>query len=275
MIKKIKQAVETVVQKTKAPLHIEFNVTDYCNLNCKCCSHYSPLAPEEYQGLDSLEEDMRHISGIKNAEMIEGVYLIGGETLLYPELKQAMRMARKYFPWAKISIFTNGLLIPKMDDEFWETCRQEDCVIALTRYPIKFDFDKVEATVREKGVKLEVFGDRGDDNSFFRLPLDPEKKQNPRLAHFRCISYGCITIDHGKIFPCSQAACVGHLNRKFGTDFKWEKGDYIPVKDLKDAHELKLLRGKPIPFCGYCMHKEVIPHATSLREKKEWVGSDN
>lgn len=271
MLERIKRAIKTVKVKRGAPLHIEFNLTDFCNLNCVSCSHYSPLAEEKYEGLDVLERDMAHLSGLKNARLIEGVYLIGGETLLYPRLTEAMRMARKYFGWAKISIFTNGLLIPKMSEEFWDTCRETDCVIALTRYPIKYDYDRVEAIVRDKGVALEVFGDRGEDNSFFRFPLDPAKKQRGLISHFKCFSFGCITIEYGKIFPCPQSACVGHLNRKFGTEFKWEKGDYLEVSSLTDARQLLKFRNRPVPFCGYCKHHEVITHRPSRRAASEWI----
>lgn len=271
MFGKIRQAIKTIKVKRQTPLHIEFNLTDFCNFNCKGCSHYSPVAEEEYEELHSLERSMQLISGAKDAEKIESVFLIGGETLLYPRLKEAMRLARKYFPWAKVSIFTNGLLIPKMDEEFWETCRREKCTMAVTRYPIKFDYDRAEALCREKGVEVEVFGDRNEKDSFFKLPLDPEKGQNKWLSHFRCCAFGCVTVDHGKIFPCSQSACVGHLNKRFGTDFKWEKGDYIRVEDLKDTGEILRLRNRPVPFCKYCRHWEPVKHGPSRRELSEWV----
>lgn len=271
MIKKIRRAISTVRDKSSKPLHIEFNLTDHCNLNCKGCSHYSPLAPAEYVPLDELEASMRHLSEIKNIELIKEVYLIGGETLLYPDLKKAMKMARKYFPHTRISIFTNGLLIHKLDGEFWEICKEEQCVIAITRYPVKFDYEKAEAVCRSRGVEVEVFGDRSMENSFFKLPLDPEKKQNGRISHFRCISFGCITIDGGRIFPCPQSACVGHLNRKFQTSFKWEKGDFIEVKDIRDAKELLKLRNRPVPFCGYCRQVESVKYETSGRRPEEWI----
>lgn len=271
MIKRIFQACRTLRDKVRKPLHIEFNLTDFCNLNCKGCSHYSPLAAPEFQTIESLEESMRYISNIKNAKKIKEVYLIGGETLLYPDLPKAMKLARKYFPWTKISIFTNGLLIPKMSDEFWESCRCANCVIALTRYPVKFDYEKVESICRDHGIEVEVFGDRSEDNSFFKLPLDPSKSQNPRTAHFRCFSFGCITVDSGKIFPCSQSACVGHLNRRFGTAFSWEEGDYIAVKDLEDADQLLRLRNRPVPFCGYCRHTETVSYGPSSRSLSEWT----
>lgn len=271
MLKKLSQAVSTIRQKKNAPLHIEFNLTDFCNLNCKGCSHFSPVAPQEFEPLKELEDSMAKISGVKNSEIIKTIYLIGGETLLYPWLKEAIVLGRKYFPWADIKIFTNGLLIPKMDEEFWRLCKENDIVIAITRYPVKVDYDAIEALCREKDIKVEIFGDRRVEKSFYRLALDPEKKQNRLLSHFRCISFGCVTVDHGKIFPCSQSACVGHLNKKFGTDFKWEKGDYISVDKLKDAKEIKRLRSRPVPFCGYCMHQQVVDYGLSKRDKKEWI----
>lgn len=271
MIGKIQRALATIQEKRHKPLHIEFNLTDFCNLNCKGCSHYSPLAPAEFEPLGELEHSMKRISEIKDSDKIEEVYLIGGETLLYPQLPEAIKLARKYFPLAKISIFTNGILIPKMNDEFWETCRSENCVISITRYPVKFDYDAVAALCKEKGVECEVFGDRGEDNSFFKLPLDPQKKQNGRIAHFKCISFGCITVDHGKIFPCPQSACVGHLNKKFGTEFKWENGDYINVDEIRDVKELYDLRNKPVPFCKYCCQVKPVAYGPSKREVSEWL----
>ena len=271
IFRKIREAAATVRRKVSEPLHIEFNLTDYCNLNCKGCSHYSPLAPAEYEGLDTLECSMAKISGARHADIIREVYLIGGETLLYPHLKEAMKMARKYFPWAKISIFTNGLILPKMDEEFWALCLETGCVISITRYPVKADYDRIEALCREKGVDVEIFGDRSMANSFFKLPLDPEKRQKGWKSHFRCFSFGCITVDHGKIFPCSQSACVGHLNRRFGTEFRWEKGDYIPVEELKDAREILRLRNRPVPFCNYCRHAETVAYGPSRRSRDEWI----
>lgn len=258
-------------KRTTEPLHIEFNLTDFCNLNCKGCSHYSPLATADFEPIEDLENSMRHISGIKNAEQIIEVYLIGGETLLYPQLKDAMHLTRKYFPWAKISIFTNGLLIPKMDEEFWQTCRDLNIYIALTRYPVKCDYNSIEEICKLHNVNLEIFGDRGESNSFFRLPLDPKKKQIGWLSHFRCFSFGCITINHNKIFPCSQAACVGNLNSKLGTNFKWEKRDFIKVQDLKNTNQLFRLRNLPVPFCKYCKHIESVVYGPSRRNISEWV----
>lgn len=271
IFKKISDAFSTWRDHRSRPLHIEFNLTDFCNLNCKGCSHYSPIAPKEFEGLQSLQNSLAKISGAKNSSLIKEVYLIGGETLLYPSLITAMKLTRRYFPHAKISIFTNGLLIPKLDEEFWEVCRSTACVMAITRYPVNFDYENAENICRREGVPVEIFGDRSVKNSFFKLPLDPEKKQNPKLSHFRCYSFGCVTVDHGRIFPCSQSACIRHLNNRFSTDFQWEKGDYIDVDRLKDVNEILQLRNKPVPFCRYCRHQSVVDYGPSKRVLSEWT----
>lgn len=268
---KIRNAVRTVIDRLDHPLHIEFNLADYCNLNCKGCTHYSPLAPEEFEDMESVEVSMKTIAEARNSQKIREVFLIGGETLLYPRLKEVMVMARQYFPWAKISIFTNGLLLPRMEGDFWDLCKNLDIVLAITRYPIKFDYDRVEKICGEKGVKAEIFGDRGQKDSFYKFPLDPEKKQNGRMSHFRCSSFGCITVDHGRIFPCSLSACVRHLNNRFGTDFKYEEGDYIEIRNLTDIKEIFRLRNHPVPFCSYCKRFSFTEFGPSRRELDEWT----
>lgn len=273
LLKKISDAIKTYRIHKSMPLHIEFNLTDHCNLNCKGCSHYSPLAPDEQLPLSGLENSMRRIAAARNASMIKEIYLIGGETLLYRDLEEAMALARRHFPKIPVKIFTNGLLIPKMKPSFWEACRRHDCTLAITRYPVKFDYDNVADICRRQGVKTMIFGDRSMADSFFRFPLDPTKGKNPRLAHFRCTSFGCVTVDNGRIFPCSQSACIRHVNNRFGTQFRWEEGDFIEVDRLNDIREIIRLRNNPVPFCAYCGHTTTTPYGPSRRTAEEWIDS--
>lgn len=252
------------------PLRLEFVVTDYCNLNCKGCTHYSALAPREFEPLDRLEHSVAHLSQACGEEVAQA-YLIGGETLLYPQLAEAMRMLRRYFPSQKLYVFTNGIALPKMNDDFWNTARECGIIIAITLYPIKFDYDAVMRLCADKGVRTEVFGDRSDDNSFFKFGLDPAKKQNGRLAHFRCYQRGCVSILGDKVYPCSISACIGHLNRAFGTGFKHEPGDWLNVESVRSAKDIYRLRDKPVPFCRYCTKAVEVKYGPSRREKSEWV----
>lgn len=270
-MKKLIRAFRTLALRFTTPLRIEFNLTDYCNLNCKGCTHYASLAPEDFLSIAELEADMRHLSGIRGHKKIRHIYLLGGEPLLYPHLSLAMKLARRHFQWAEISIFTNGLLLPRMDSDFWRNCRENNITLAITRYPIKFDYDNVIGICEREGVKHSIFGDRGVKYSFFRVRLDPEKRQSGWLSHFRCYSFGCLTVADGKLFPCPQSACVKHLNNRFGTAFQLEEGDYIPLSEITDTRQIYKLRNLPVPFCSYCSKSLPTPYEHSKRDKSEWV----
>lgn len=255
----------------RTPLRLEFIVTDHCNLNCKGCTHYSPLAPDEMEPFERLEKNIMHLGKVCGKD-VPVAYLIGGEPLLYPHLCKAMAALRHGFPHGRLYVFTNGIALPRMSDEFWAACRREKIIIAITRYPIKFDYDRVIALCREKGVETEIFGDRSMADSFFKFGLDPTKSRNPRKAHFKCYNRGCVSVIGDKVFPCSISACVSHLNNACGTNFVHLEGDCLKVEDITGAAEIKKLRDNPVPFCGYCINPPVtVPYGPSRREKSEWV----
>ena len=267
---KIKRAISQWKTLKKMPLRLEFVVTDYCNLNCRGCTHYSPLAPKEFIESTMLFSQMEHL-GKTCGDKVEQVYLIGGETLLYPHLTSAMAALRKAFPKQIIKIFTNGLILKKMSDEFWEAVKQNDVEIVITRYPINFDYDAAEELCHQKGVKLSTFADRSISDSFFRFPLDLSKRQNKYLSHFRCYNRGCVSVVDGFIYPCSISACVKHLNKAGGFNFEHKAGDRIAVEDIQSARQILKLRDNPVPFCSYCKKVTIRPYDSSKREMTEWV----
>lgn len=271
-IKKIRKAIKQWFELRDMPLRLEFVVTDYCNLNCKGCSHYSPLAKKEFESLDNLEKSMSHLGKVCAGDVAK-VYLIGGETLLYPQLVEAMRLLRKYFPLpVEAHIFTNGIALPRMSEDFWVTARELDFIMSITLYPIKFDYDSVTALCEKKGVKTSVFDDRSMAGSFFRFKLNPKKNQNPRISHFKCYNRGCVSIIGNRLYPCSLSACVSHLNKAHGTDFRHENGDWLDVDKINNAKEIIRFRNRPVPFCKYCDNPPaIVDYGPSRREVSEWV----
>ena len=271
-IKKIFKVVRQWNELRHMPLRLEFVVTDYCNLNCKGCTHYSPLAAKEFEPLERLESTIAHLGRVCRGE-VDSVYLIGGETLLYPQLIEAMHILRRNFPApVKAYIFTNGIALPKMSDDFWAAARDLGFIMAITRYPIKIDYDKIIEQCRAKGIETEVFGDRSMANSFFRFGLDPHKGQNARISHFKCYNRGCVSIVGDKLYPCSISACVGHLNKACGTSFEHVEGDWLDVASITGAKEIRRLRDRPVPFCGYCVNPPAtVAYGPSKRQASEWV----
>lgn len=268
---KITAAVRRWKALKNEPLHLEFIVTDYCNLNCRGCTHYSPLARKEFVAIDELKRDMVHLGAVCG-EGVKEVYLIGGETLLYPQLPEALDALRAAFPTQSLYIFTNGLILGRMDESFWESACRNKTIIAITRYPVKFDYGAVEALCVSKGVEVRVFGDRTQADSFFRFALDPTGSQNKYVSHFKCYNRGCVSVLDGYVYPCSLSACVKHLNRTGETSFEHRPGDRIAVGDVRNAAQIKRLRDHAVPFCSYCKNPpKTVGYALSKRDISEWV----
>ncbi|MDE6309900.1 MAG: radical SAM protein, partial [Muribaculaceae bacterium] len=125
LFSKIATVVRLYRQRRTTPLRLEINLTQACNLNCCGCTHYSPLAPaDDAVEPGVVERTLRHLSQVKGINKVEHLYLIGGETLLYPHLEDVIAQVRRYFPVTPISLFTNGIMLPRMKDSFWQACQQ-------------------------------------------------------------------------------------------------------------------------------------------------------
>ena len=85
---------------------------DHCNLNCKCCNHFSPIATPFFLKLEDFEKDMARIAVLTEGN-IGRIWLIGGEPLLHPDIVAFLYSARKFFPDTHITLDTNGTLLLK------------------------------------------------------------------------------------------------------------------------------------------------------------------
>lgn len=131
-------------------LKFEVHLAEHCNLNCKGCDNFSPLAAEEFLELDEYERDCRRLSDLFGGK-VKKLLLLGGEPLLNPRIEDFLRVSRECFPRGRIIIVTNGLLLPKMTDKFWKNCKKYGIEIEPTKYPVNFDYDAVEEMARGGG----------------------------------------------------------------------------------------------------------------------------
>jgi MoaA/NifB/PqqE/SkfB family radical SAM enzyme len=109
-------------EKKRNLLRFQINVVDHCNLNCKGCTAFSPVAEEKFMEINVFERDCKRLSELTGGK-IELIDLLGGESLLHPEIIKIMEIARKYFRSGDINIVTNGILLKKMPLGFWYGCR--------------------------------------------------------------------------------------------------------------------------------------------------------
>ncbi|MDR0644388.1 MAG: radical SAM protein [Treponema sp.] len=132
-------------------LGFETHIVEHCNLNCSSCCHFSPLAHKEYLDPSVFENDCKRISEL--TKELRYLRLLGGEPLLHPQINDFFDIARKHFPGSPIQLTTNGILLPKMPDAFWENCIRNDIEVNVTDYPINIHFERVSHW-KNKGVNL-------------------------------------------------------------------------------------------------------------------------
>jgi len=259
-----------VRNKRKECLSFKYHTVDGCNLNCIGCSTCSPLVNNSFVDIESFESDIKQITMLGRVEMME---LIGGEVLLHPNIIELLEISRKYIEKGDLAIVTNGILLPKQDEEFWKCCKQNRIAIKITPYPIKLDTEKITEMAKRYEIDLSYYS--GVEKVFFcKCPLNIEGRGNIIKNFKRCESSWCETLRDGKMYGCYRAYCIKFFNEYYKQDFKTAEKDYKDIYKVKDVDELLDFMCKPIPFCRYCDIDNTefrIPWKISRKEISEWM----
>lgn len=272
-----KNKKENMQRKNTIPI-LHIHLVDHCNLNCRGCDNFSPLATEVYADIDVFEKDCARMAELTKGSVDE-IQLLGGEPLLHPQIITFMEITRKYFPDNLINIVSNGLLLRKKDEEFWEGCRKNDIHIVVTKYPVKLDYRAIEEHVKAQGVVFSYYGNTEDvDKTMQCVPLDMEGKQDGQDSFLRCSRANrCISLDGGKIYTCSLIPYVKYFNKHFNKELIVSPNDYIDIYKVESIDEILDFVCKPMPFCRYCNIKGTIGDigfGVSKKEISEWTGAD-
>jgi organic radical activating enzyme len=147
----------------------EINVAEHCNLSCRACSHLSPVNPKSFVDPAVVLRDLTALSRSYHATVVR---MLGGEPLLHPDLPGVVDAVRRSRVCDSITVVTNGLLLPRMKDDFWSTVdavevslypgrslgadARQRCVDTARRYgvAIRFhEFDEFQESYSEAGTE--------------------------------------------------------------------------------------------------------------------------
>lgn len=145
------QNVNVVSRLVPQPtLAFSVHLTEHCNLNCKACAHFAPLVKNEgFTDIGEFTKDMERLSELSHGEM-RYIDLLGGEPLLHPDIAAFLTVTRKCFPVGAVRLITNGLLLKKMKQDFWDAVAENRITIVISKYLETVDYDELIALIREK-----------------------------------------------------------------------------------------------------------------------------
>lgn len=245
-----------------------------CNLNCKGCTHFANLYNKDHEegfyNLDSLEKDIELIA--KNTEIFR-LRILGGEPLLYPHIKEALHISRKYFPNSDIRLVTNGLLLTKVSKDLLKCIYDNSIGVDISLYkPIVKIKNRICSLLQEYNINFNFEGIEGEYIKTFEKNINISGQSNPEKAMIACHSKQCLTLLHGKIYKCPFEA----LSQKFFEYFSFENecNTGYDIKNISNWHRTwDKLYMYPIDSCKYCSEKvETFDWCnTTTPEYSDWM----
>jgi len=253
------------------PYILETHLTDHCNLNCKGCSHFSPLIKGKvFTDINIFKRDFLRFKQIFS-DIFE-IRLMGGEPLLHPDLVAFCEFIRGLYPRTNISIFTNGRILLDMPKIFWDTCSKKDILIKLSYYPIHLDIDQIKQKAIMHHVRIKI---PKQIKQFFKL-LNIKGDSDPHQSFRNCqVMYKTPFLGNGKIFPCSLPPHIHLFNEYFNQNIHVAENNFINI--FKDVNPINILKfvDHPIPMCKWCLRrKSFMKWDRSKRDINEWIGND-
>ena len=252
----------------------EININKHCNLKCKGCDHFAPVAKEDFMDLGVFENDLARLSDLFEKKAWQ-IHLLGGEPLLNPAIIHYMEITRKYFPEAEVFIDTNGILLAGMPEYFWQKCKQLKVGIMPTKYPVDVDYDALGELAHSYGVEYKYLGSSEAGRTLWHFPLDLEGKQNLEESFMNCRNANqCLTLESGRLYTCSIAPNIKAFNEYFHQHIDLTDEDGIDIYQAESAAEILETMANPMPFCRYCdvKHRSYDhPWEVSKKNIKEWT----
>lgn len=255
-------------------VHFAFSLASHCNLNCKGCAHFSPLSQQEFPDFEEAERDFARLAQLFNGKC-KSISLMGGEPLLNPQIEDYCRMVRKYFPIGDVQVVTNGILLMKMPDSFYQTCKEAKITIHVTPYPIKLDHKAILKRCRRYGVPYYFYWGETSKDEFFRYVVDETGSQDMVQNFIDCANANyCLFLYKGRMYPCGAGAHFRIFNQYYQAGMELSDEDSVDIYKVRGGWELLMELAKPVPMCRYCVisgRKETFTWGHSKKDKKEWT----
>jgi organic radical activating enzyme len=246
--------------------YLETHLVDHCDLSCKGCGHFSPLSEKKFHDFNIFQKDLVRLRELFDNILI--IRLMGGEPLLHPDVLNFLEFTRLTFPKAQISLVTNGILLLRQSETFWEKCSQNNILIQITRYPLKLDLEAIKRTGDKFNTKIEVSKMVTDFGKFINVAGD----SNPMIAF--CDAQ-CTFLKNGKVYPCAFPALIHIFNKYFEKNISVAKTDYLNIYETIHGSDILKFLSHPIPMCKWCLYNPTkFQWNISKKVISEWIGTN-
>lgn len=271
--------------------HVEFYITNVCNLTCSDCRSFNN---HNFKG--HYEFDASLLAPWKENVDLGFFAILGGEPTLHPRLGKWMKGIRELFPDPPGVVISNGVSLSRIKDlhklaakyryDFIITMHSKnlreliateifstfgDCrIIEMSKF---LDTDLINRIILETslGVKIQCDSSQNfqvvpyKNNQFEFYNSDPEK------AHDNCHIKGCHQMVNGKLYKCGFIATAGEFLKQKNLPANPLVSAYSPlmVDNISSQTVIDDFVNKSIPQCGLCHEgNHLVPFTAELKNKK-------
>jgi organic radical activating enzyme len=234
----------------------ELHVVEHCNLRCAHCCNMSPYVADKMLTVAEIDAQCRAMARVLEVDVFK---IMGGEPLLHPEITAILGVLRATGISETIRLFTNGLLLHRMTDDFWRAL-DHLTISSYSSAPVKPEHLRlVEDKAREFDVVLNVkpvdrFSEvmaserRGDDAA-------------TQAVYEACwLRHRCLVVRGGVFYKCTRAAYQRDFRERL--DVKGRERDALPepgddgvpidAVDFEDRVLAYLDDDRALAACRYC-----------------------
>ena len=236
--------------------YLEISITEHCNLNCARCSNFSPLAKDHFADLDIFKQSIIKLAQI-SAQRIDEIRLIGGEPLLNPDIIEYFEIIRLHLPKTRLSLFTNGILLPEQSHEFYNYIETNNVRIFISDYfdgKLKEDI-LIICNLFNLNDHIRFIDTAGELKEFNNIDIDIVNTHDSIINYNKCsLGRTCLHMRDDRIYICPIVAHIDHFNKHFNEDLKLSTQDFIDIADLESLEELIDFVNEPKDdaFCKNC-----------------------
>jgi organic radical activating enzyme len=254
----------------------ELHVVEHCNLRCVHCCNMSPYVADKMLSLAEIEAQCRTMARHLDVDVFK---IMGGEPLLHPEMTAILGMLRETGISETIRLFTNGLLLHRMTDDFWRAL-DHLTISSYSSAPVKPEHLRlVEDKAREFDVVLNV---KPVDR--FSEVMASERRSDvaaTQAVYEACwLRHRCLVVRDGVFYKCTRAAYQRDFRERL--DVKGRELDALPepgddgvaldALDFEDRLLAYLNEDQALSACRYCHGSSgpLVAHAQlSRRDVRE------
>lgn len=253
--------------------HVDYHITDHCNYRCKGCNQFGPLGKEWCVPYDQFCEEWQfvHDKGLN----IQEIHLLGGESLLHPELDRLLIFLRQLYPTTGIVVYTNAILLKQQKEKLLPIFNKYNICLFVSKYPnLYFDYQSLLS-----GFNLSTLA---DESSFMNVCLHKEPILDQDYAYKHCntgTNWKCRFLKNYHLYACSMLPNLPLLINYFPELKETSLGKLNVEENGIDIRthtneEIEAFVNRSVPACSFCnvdKSKFFRPWAFTNYDVSEWV----